>query len=58
MHDEIIILTDTVSTNVTNTIQKNVTSAVSINSDDKNVRYEMDYYLLHTFLLVLVPIYW
>ena len=35
VRDEIMSVADNVSTNVTNTISKNATSAVSINSDDK-----------------------
>ena len=35
--DEIMSFTESVSTNVTNTIPANITSIVSINSDYKNV---------------------
>ena len=54
--DEVINFTDSVSTNVTNTISKNVTVTVPINSDDKKVRYKMDYYIFHTFLIVVIYI--
>ena len=37
------------STIVTNTISTNVTSTLSINFDDKKVRYKMNCYILHTF---------
>ena len=37
--DEIVIVTDSVSTNETNMISTNVMSTVSINSFDKKVRY-------------------
>ena len=45
---------DSVSTSVANAIPINVTSIVSVNSDDKNIRYKMDYFILHTFLLVTI----
>ena len=45
--DEIISVMDIVSTKMTNTIATNV----SINSDDKKVRY---CYILHTVLLVII----
>ena len=47
--NENIIATDSVSTNVTNTVPANVTSAISINYDDKKIRYKTNYILLHTF---------
>ena len=47
--DEIISVMDIVSTKMTNTLATNV----SINSDDKKVRY---YYILHTFLLVIISL--
>ena len=43
-------VTNTIPTNMTDTILANVTSTVQINCDDKNVRYKMDWYILHTFL--------
>ena len=60
MCDEIINVTDSVSTNVINTIIRNMTNTISINaistvsknSDDKKVRYKIDCYILHTVLLV------
>ena len=42
---------------VTNNVSTNVTSAVSLNYDDKKVRYKMDCYILHTFLLVIILIF-
>ena len=44
--------TYTLSTNVTNVVLTKVTRTVPINSDDKNVRYKMDCYILYTVLLV------
>ena len=55
--DEIINVTDSVSTNVTNTIAEIVMSTVPINFDDKKVRYKMDCYILHTFLLVIILLF-
>ena len=51
MCNKIINVTDSVSANVTYT---NVASTMSINSDDKKVRYKMHCYVLHTFLLLIV----
>ena len=48
---------DSVSTNVTNTASLNVMITVSINSYDKKVRYEIDFYILHKFLLVTVVLF-
>ena len=48
--DDSVIVCDeliSVSTNVTNTILTNVTSIVSIKSDDKEVIYKMGCYILH-----------
>ena len=49
---------DIVSTNMTNTIPKNMTNTispnVSTNSDDKEVKYQMDCYILYTVLLVII----
>ena len=42
MCDEVINVTDNVSTNVTNIVPTNITSTVPINFDNKKVRYEMD----------------
>ena len=63
--DEIINATDSVSRNVTNTIPTNmtdtisinVTSTVSTNSDNEKVRYKMDCYISHTFLLVIILLF-
>ena len=49
MCDEIENVADSLSTNVTNTAQKNVKSTVSINSDNKKVKYKMDCYILHIY---------
>ena len=65
MCDEIINVTDGVSTNVINTIIRNMTNTASINvmstvsknSDDKKVRYKVDCYILHTVLLVITWLY-
>ena len=65
MCDEIINVTDSVSTNVINTIIRNMTNTISINvmstvsknSDDKKVRYKIDCYILHTVLLVTTWLY-
>ena len=62
--DKIINAKDSVSTNVTNNIptymtnttSANVASTVSINSDDKKVRYKTDCYILLTILLVIILI--
>ena len=48
---------DSVSTNVTNTASLNVMITVSINSYDKIVRYKIDFYILHKFLLVTVVLF-
>ena len=48
---------DSVSTNVTNTASLNVMITVSINSYDKKVRYKIDFYILHKFLLVTVVLF-
>ena len=48
--DEILSVMDIASTKITNTIAKNV----SINSDDKKVRYKIDCYILHAVLLVII----
>ena len=44
--DKIINVADAVSTYVTYTVAANVTSTASINSDNKNVRYKMNCYIL------------
>ena len=50
--DEIISVMDIVSTKITNTI----TSDLSVNSDDKRVRYKTDCYILYTVLLAIVSL--
>ena len=53
--DEIISVMNIVSTKMTNTIAKNVTSTASINCQSKKVR---DCYILHTvFISDLITIY-
>ena len=49
--NEIVSVTDSVSTNVTSTISINVTSTVLINFDDKKVWFKMDYHILHMFFI-------
>ena len=55
-YDEIITVMDIVSKKMANTIATNL----SINSDDKKVRYKNDCYILHSFisdiLLLIVTI--
>ena len=48
--DEIIDVMDIVWTKITNTIATNK----SINSDDKKVRYKIDWYILHIVLLMII----
>ena len=55
--DEIRSATDSTWTNVTNAVATNFTSTISINSDEKKVGYKMDYYILHTFLLVTISLF-
>ena len=45
--------TDCVSTKVTNNIPTNFANTVSIDPDDEKVRTKMDYYILHTSILVI-----
>ena len=45
------------SANVASTIWKNVMSSVSINSDDKKVRYKMNCYNLCTSLIVAILLF-
>ena len=57
MCDEVINAKDSSSINVANTIAINFESPISISSDDEvlmKVRYEMNYYILQTFLLVII----
>ena len=42
---------------MTNAILTKATSTVSINSDDKRVRYKMDCYILHAFVLVTILLF-
>ena len=48
--DQIIHVMDIVWTKITNTIATNK----SINSDDKKVRYKIDWYILHIVLLMII----
>ena len=43
--------------NMTNTISTNVSSVAPTNSDNKNKRYEMDWLVLDTVLLVLILLF-
>ena len=52
--DEIIYVMDIVPTKMTNTIAVNATSTVSINCHNRNVRYKIDWYILHTVLLAII----
>ena len=55
--DEIVNVTDKASTNMTNTLstnETNVTNTSPMNSDDNKVRFKIDCYILHTFLLVII----
>ena len=52
-----INVTKIISTNMTNTLSTNVTSTVSTNSDDKTVKYEMNYYILNKLLLVIIILF-
>ena len=49
--------TNTTSTNVTNTLPTNVMSTVSRNLHNKKVNFKMDYYILHTVLLVITLLF-
>ena len=51
--DKITSVTGSVSSNVANTISTNVTCTKSINSDDKKLRYKMNSYILHKFLILI-----
>ena len=55
--DEIVSVTDSVSTNETNMISTNVMSTVSINSFDKKVRYIDLLYFAHFFIGNHIAIY-
>ena len=57
MCDEIINVTDSALKIATNTTPTSVTSTASINSDDKEVRYKMDYYILYTVSLVIILLF-
>ena len=48
--DETISVMDIVSTKITNTLATNV----SINSYDKKLRYNIDYYILNAILVVII----
>ena len=50
-------MTRTISTNKRSTISINVTRSVPINFDDKKIKYKMDCYILHTFLLKMISLF-
>ena len=57
LQNEIINATDSVSTNLKNTIpanMTNVTSTMSANFQNKIVIYTTDFYILHTVLIVII----
>ena len=45
-------MTDSISTNMIKTMSTNVTSTVSITSDDKKLRYKRNCYILNTVLII------
>ena len=53
----ILYVMDIVSTNLANNLLANSTSTILKNSDDKNVRYKMDCYILDTVLLVIILLF-
>ena len=55
--DKIVHVADSVRTNVTNTVAKKVTGTMSINFHNKKVRYKMDRFILHKFLLVTILLF-
>ena len=59
--DEIINAANSVSTNVSanlmSTVSTNIVSNASVNFHNKKVRYKMDFYILHTILLVLLLLF-
>ena len=55
--DEIIGTADIVSTNVICTVSTNAANIVSINFDDKKVRYNTIFFILHTVLLMVVLLF-
>ena len=52
--NEVISVIDIVSTKKTNAIATNVTRIVSINCYSKKVRYNIDFCILHTALLMII----
>ena len=54
---EIVNIIDSVSTNMTTTISRNVKRTASVHSDDNKVRHEMDCYIFHTLLLVTILLF-
>ena len=55
--NEIVSITDSVSTNVISSVPANVTSNVSINFDNKKIRYKMNCYNLQMFMLVVILLF-
>ena len=58
VYDETVGLASIASINATNNVPTNVTINVSVDSDNKKVRYKMDCYIFHTFLLGTITIFW
>ena len=50
-------VTNAIPINMTHTISANVTSTVPINSDYDNIRYQVDYHILHKVLLVIALLF-
>ena len=57
MDSESTNVTITLPGNMTNIASTNNASTVSINSDDKNLRYKMGCFILHTILLVIILLF-
>ena len=57
MCDEITYVMNIASTKVTSIISANVTGTMLKNSDDKKVRYKMEYFILHRILLVTILLF-
>ena len=57
VYNEIVSIMDIVSKNVISSVQANVTSNVSMNSDNKKIRYKMNCYNLQMFMLVVILLF-
>ena len=59
--DDIIFAMNIILTNMTNTVPTNMANTLSINVstnyDGKKVRYNMDCYILHSFLSVIILLF-